>query len=471
MKIVLVYPSIYDSGFNTTGRNILFNQIHPGLCYLSAVCKAEGFRDISLIDLRALRGWDDFKVKIEEAKPDIVGITLMSPDYKYAMRCVEIVKKVSPSIKTVVGGYHPTIMTDETARNEKIDYIFVGEGEVGFPKFLKRLEGGGPVERVIHGERMDAGRLPFIDRELFDCLEQPYDFFLPLPFVTVLAGRGCPYNCRFCAPASKTMHGFQIRRRSVGNVIEELKALRGTYGFRSIQFWDDCFSENRDWVMEFCSKYKEEGFDQPFVCQMRSDNICKNPDMMKALKDSGLAMVSIGFESGNDRILKFINKGSTLKANLTAARICARLGIKIWAYHMFGLPTETNKEAFDTVRMIRAIRPYRSSAAFFTPHPGSHFYEYCKKEGLSLIDDHDDFARFPEEDMPKIRGIDYNFMRRAATMSKKPSIGVRLRIRLERLQAHKRNKAFKIKFQEEMGLNPSLNKMAILRLAHQAGRL
>ena len=471
MKIALVYPSIYDSGFNTSGRRIVFNQIHPGLCYLSAACKKEGLEDITLIDLRTLTGWDDFRSKAAEIKPDIACVTLMSPDYRYAARCIEIVKEIDPGIKTAVGGYHPTIATDEMAKNADIDYIFVGEGEIAFPSFLKRVEAGKAAERIIRGERMDADALPFIDRELFDCLELPYDFFLPLPFVTILAGRGCPYNCRFCAPASKTMHGFHVRRRSVGNVIEELKSLRDTYGFRSMQFWDDCFSENKDWVMEFCSRYKEEGFVQPFVCQMRADNICKNPDMMKTLKSAGLAMVSIGFESGNDRILKFINKGATLKINLMASRICGSLGIKIWAYHMFGLPTETNDEALDTVRMIRKIRPYRSSAAFFTPHPGSHFYEYCKKEGLSLVDEHDDFARHPEEDSPKIRGIDYNFMREAAAISKRPSSGVRLKIRLERIIAHKANKPFKARLEKEMALNPSLNKMAVLRLARQAGRI
>ncbi|MDD5422923.1 MAG: radical SAM protein [Candidatus Omnitrophica bacterium] len=468
MRIALIYPSIYESGFNKDGRDIVFNQVHPGLCYLSAVCKKEGFKDITLVDLRTLRGWDDFKEKIRQARPEVAGITMMSPDYSYAMQCVDIIKEAAPAAKIVVGGYHPTIMTDQVAANDKVDHIVVGEGEITFPKLLRRLERGESVSRIIKGEMPDVDSLPFIDRELFDCLELPFDFFLPVPFFSILGGRGCPYNCNFCSPAGKLMHGYRIRRRSVDHVIEELRFLRDVYTFNSLQFWDDCFTEDRGWVMEFCEKYKRSGFDKPFIVQTRADIICKNPDMMKALKKAGLVMAQIGFESGNDRVLKFMNKGTTVKQNLGAARICKSLGIKVWAYNMFGLPTETSEEAQDTVRMIKKIAPYRSSAAFFTPHPGSHFYEYCKKNGLSLIDHNDAFARYPEVDKPKIKGVDYDAMRKLARASKDLSPAVKLRIRIERIFAHKKNKVFRIRFAEWLAKYPSLNKTAVLRMMNQA---
>jgi radical SAM superfamily enzyme YgiQ (UPF0313 family) len=471
MKITLVYPSIYISGFNAAGKDAVFDHIHPGLCYLSAACKHEGFTDIELVDLRTMHDWHHFRRKIEESHPDVVGVTMMSPDYNYAMECINIVKDISPEIKTIVGGYHPTIMTNELLQNSKVDHIVTGEGEVSLPQLLRKIASGAATERVIKGEFCDIDRLPFPDRELFNCLESPYDFFLPLPFFTVLAGRGCSYNCNFCSPAGKLVHGYRMRRRSVDNVIEELKYLDGVYGFRSLQFWDDCFTESKDWVIEFCHKYRKAGFTQNFVCQTRADIVCKNPEMMKELKRAGLAMASIGFESGNDRILKFINKGTTLKQNLAAARLCKRLGIKIWAYHMFGIPTETNKEAWDTVRMIKRIKPYRSSAAFFTPHPGSNFYNYCKKNNLSLIDDHDAFVRLPEVDRPKIKNIDYDAMRNMATISKDAAIGVKIRIRIERIFAHKRRKAFEARFKQELERKPGCNKLAVLRLAHKEGRI
>ena len=136
MKIALTYPSISESGFNTEKKPAIFNNIHPGLCYLSAACKRSGFNDISLIDLRVLYGWDDLKNRIEELKPDVAGITLMSPDYKHALKCIDIIKSVSSNIVTVVGGYHPTIMTEEMATNDKIDHVVAGGGEGAVPNLF-----------------------------------------------------------------------------------------------------------------------------------------------------------------------------------------------------------------------------------------------------------------------------------------------------------------------------------------------
>ncbi len=435
MKIIFVYPSLSDASFNTEGKPILFNQTHRGLCCLSAVCRKEGFNDIGLIDLRLLRGWEEFRGRVEREKPDVAGITVMSPDYEYAVKCIDIIKEASPGTKTVAGGMHPTIRTEEMAGNKNVDHIITGEGETAFVELVKQIEKGKAPERIIKGELADVDKIPFEDRELFDFLEKPYEFFLPPPFVTVLASRGCPYYCKFCAPGSKLLHGNRTRRRSVDSVIGELKELHRQYGFRSLQFWDDCFGVDRNWVMEFCDKYKKEGFRQPFICLMRADIICRNPDMMKKLRKAGLVMALIGFETGNERMLKFVNKGTTLKQHLKATKICKRLGIKIWAMHMFGLPTETNEEARDTARIIKKIKPYRSSTAFFTPFPGSFFYEYCKENNLSLIGDHDAVAIFPEDDTPKIKNIDYNFMRKLATDSKNLPLRSKVRIRIERIFA------------------------------------
>lgn len=471
MKIVFIYPSLSDTGFNRTGRPVLYSSIHPGLCYLKAACAARGMTDIRLIDLRMMPDWDTLRARLGMLAPDIVGITLMSPDYPDAIRAIRVVKEVVPSSKVVVGGYHPTIGTEEMAADPLIDHIIVGEGEIAFPDMACAIASGSRPDRIIRGEMPDVDALPFMDRELFDCLELPYDFFLPMPFATILAGRGCPYNCHFCSPAGKLMHGYRIRRRKVAGVLDEIGLLVDTYGIRSLQFWDDCFTEDPRWVDAFCDGYRRRGFRLPFVCQTRSDIICKHPAMMKRLRATGLVMASIGFESGSDRVLKFMNKGVTVKQNLRAAAICHALGIKIWAYHMYGIPTETPAEAAETARMVERIRPYRSSAAFFTPHPGSRFYDYCKANDLMLIDDHDDFVRIPELDKAKIRGVDYGHLRLMAYRSKRVSWPVKARIRIEKIVAHKRNKPFRRAFEVEVARSPQANKMALLRQAHAAGRL
>lgn len=466
MKVLFIYPSLVDSGFKTASRDITTRYIHHGLCYLSACAKRYGF-ETSLIDLRTLSGWDEVADKIRQANFDVAAITMMSPDYSYAMKCIDIIKDIRKDAKVVVGGMHPTIMPDELIANNKIDHIIKGEGEKTFVDLLKNLKDGKKSERVLTGEKADVDSLPFIDRQLFDCLEYPFDSFLPLPFFTIMAGRGCSYNCKFCAPASKLVFGRGARRRSVESVIEELRVLKSKYGMKSFMFHDDCFTEDKKWVFKFCDAYSKEGLSCAFICQTRADIICKNPDMIKRLAAIGLKMVMIGFESGNDRVLKFVGKAVTVKQNIAAAKICKRYGLRVWAHHMYGLPTETNQEAYDTVKMIKKIKPYRASAAFFTPQPGSYLYDYCKSNGLSLIGDHDNFVALPEEDKPKIKGVDYDFMRKAAMESKKLPLGSRIRMRLDKIFLCKKNRRFMRAFKKLEAANPGMHKLDILKIMRE----
>ncbi len=208
-----------------------------------------------------------------------------------------------------------------------------------------------------------------------------------------------------------------MRRRSVDNVISELKMLRDTYNFRSFMFHDDCLTEDRAWVTEFCTKYRAEGFTQSFFCQSRADIITRHPDMVKMMRDAGLKGYFIGFESGNQRVLNFLRKGTTVDRNLEAATVCRQHGLVIWANYMMGIPTETKEEVMDTVNMIREIDPDYFSPSFFTPHPGTDLYDYCVENDLSLVADYDSYRRNPTE--PKIKGQDYEFLKWARDYSQK----------------------------------------------------
>ncbi|MDO9464618.1 MAG: radical SAM protein [bacterium] len=327
------------------------------------------------------------------------------------MRCIDIIKKVNPEIKIVVGGPHPSLMLDEVASNSKIDYIMLGEGEISFTNLLKNIQEGKNRKRIIQGIKPELDKLPFIDRELYEGFEKPCIEDFPSPFSTIIAGRGCIYNCSFCQPSEKILFGKKVRRRSVDNVVEELKILKKRYGFKSFLIHDDCLTEDKKWINEFCEKYKNNGFNQPFYCQTRADIICKNENLVKQMRDSGLAMFIIGFESGNQRILNFLRKGTTVEQNYKAAEMCKKYGIKIWANYMMGIPTETKKEMMDTVRMIKKIKPAHCSPAYYTPHPGSDLYTYCIENNLSLIANHDSYRRNPGE--AKIKGVDYKFLNQA----------------------------------------------------------
>jgi anaerobic magnesium-protoporphyrin IX monomethyl ester cyclase len=408
--IVLVHAAITQCGFNSfAGADPTESSwISHGLCSLSACLKQKG-HEVKLVDLRRLRGWDDFREKIEELKPEFVGISMMSVEYNPVMECFKIVKEVDKNIITIVGGPHPSIMPEELIDKTDIDYIMKGEGEISLPILIQEIKDGKKPERVIQGIMPVLDDLPFVDRDLYEGEEMPMTDFFPSPFVTIIAGRGCIYSCKFCQPAERKIFGHKVRRRSVKSIIEELKVLRDRYYFQSLMLHDDCLTEDRAWIEEFCEAYTANGFNQPFICQSRADIICKNEDMIVKMRTAGLYMFLIGFESGNQRILNFISKGTTVEQNYKAAEICHKYNIKIFANYMLGIPTETKEEAMDTIRMIETIKPEHPSPAFFTPHPGSNLFDYCVKNDLSLIKDHDLYRRNP--DCAKIKGVDYDFLK------------------------------------------------------------
>jgi radical SAM superfamily enzyme YgiQ (UPF0313 family) len=116
-------------------------------------------------------------------------------------------------------------------------------------------------------------------------------------------------------------------------------------------------------------------------------------------------MAIVGFESGSDRILKFLRKGATRQMNLKAAKIFRANGVKIFANIMFGVPTETREDVDLTMSMVREMRPEHFSATTFSPYPGSYLHDYCMEHGLVL----NEYAtRLLGEE--KINGIDYNYI-------------------------------------------------------------
>lgn len=421
--ITLIYPGIVGCGFDSFGKGVDSSWISHGLSILSACLKEEGYR-VRLIDLRQLSGWSEFEKVVQKENAEIVGISMMSVDFNPGMKAAEIIKRNNPKTKVVVGGPHPTLATNEFLKSKVIDHVVVGEGEISFPDLVKKIRMGIKTLKVVYGVKPDLDKIPFADREIFGAFEVPIVPELPVPFVSIIAGRGCLYNCSFCKPAEDRLFGKPVRRRSVKNVIEELKILREKYRFRSLMIHDDCLTEDRDWVSKFCEEYKKEGFKQPFVCQSRADIICRNEDMVKLMSEAGLYMYLIGFESGNQRVLNFIRKGTTVGQNLKATEICRRYGIRVWANYMLGLPTETKEEVVDTVKMIQKIKPDYFSPAFYTPHPGSDLYDYCQREKLSLIKNHDQYRRDPGGE--KIKGQDYQFLRKALAESLKISLADKL---------------------------------------------
>jgi anaerobic magnesium-protoporphyrin IX monomethyl ester cyclase len=425
MKVTLVCSGGGVNGFNSAGKGMSGGWIGHGLALLSA-CAKEAGHEVNLIDRRALRDWDHYRQELIDRAPEVAGFGMLSVDYKPAMKGIELLKEISPETIVVAGGPHPTLAPDEVLSSPLVDHVVLGEGEITFVEMLRKFERGEKVERVIQGERPDLDQLPYADRDIYlhewrragyeyDSPEAPLSAETPPPFVTIIAGRGCRYNCSFCKPGEDILFGKGVRRRSVSHVIGELKDLRDKYHFSTLMIHDDCLTEDRPWVTEFCDRYEEEGFQQPFWCQARVDHVVKHEDMIRRMAQVGLAGLFLGFESGSDRVLRFIRKGTTRAKNLEAARICRKYGIRIWANYMLGLPTETEDEIKETISMLKEIDPDYYSPAYYTPYPGNDLYDYCMEHDLSLVKDHDGYSRNPTE--PKTKGHDPEFLRWALAES------------------------------------------------------
>ncbi len=428
LKTTLVYPAISSKGFGTLMQGMDGGWISHGLASISSVAKAAGF-SINLIDLRALQSWDHFRQLIRHRAPQVVAFTMMSADGENVRTASALVKDIDPSAITIAGGPHVSMAPEDAASFPHLDYLVPGEGEEIFPRLLAGFaRGERPSEKVQQGDRPQLDTLPFIDRQLFldewqrrgfavSSPEVPFVPELPPPFATIIAGRGCPFNCSFCKPGEDLMFGRTMRTRSPENVIAELSELAARYKLASFLFHDDCLFYNRSWMQRFTKLYREAGLSMRFFCQSRADLLVRNRDLLPPLRAIGLRGVFIGFESGSQRILDFLGKGTTVEDNLQAARICKEEKLSIWANYMLGIPTESKEEVQATVEMIRTIDPDYFSPSFFTPQPGTKLGRYVEEQGLSLIRSYEGMRRNP--DMPKIQGVDYDFLRQALNESRR----------------------------------------------------
>ncbi len=411
MNILLIYPG-FAEGFQSYAWG--GDWVNHGVGIISSVLKQHG-HVVHYLDCRQLRGWGALADRIQSCDFEIALISVATVDFDPAKKIARIVKEKNPALKIVVGGPHPTLMTAETAAVEDFDFIFTHEAEITLPNILQDIAQAPRIIRGVMPPDLDA--LPFVDRDLAPGGESPWFYGLQRPYYSITASRGCPFKCTFCQPAERRMFGDKVRKRSIENILTELEYLQRHYGMRSFMIHDDCFTQFGAWIEEFCDKKERQRLNQTFACQSRASFICARADLMKKLKKVGLQWVSIGFESGSNRVLNFIKKETTVEQNIQAARICKELGIKIFANYMFGLPTETKAEMRETVHMIRSIRPELYSPTFFTPAPGSELFDYCRKNGLTLIHSSDSFRRNMFSGA-KIKGVDYNFVSRMVHESK-----------------------------------------------------
>jgi len=359
-----------------------------GIMQLSSMLKLHG-HDVDFIDLKFER---DVPRAVREIGPDILAYSVTTGMHRLYEKLNRELKSEF-DVFSVFGGPHCTYFP-EFIESNGVDAICVGEGEHALPELVDALQEGADVTSIpniwvkagntVHRNDVrplleDLDSLPFPDREL--CCK--YNHYRRMHTRYLLTGRGCPFVCTFCYnPAFNRLYrgkGKIVRRRSVGNVIEELRRIRDRFNTERFCFHDDTFSRDRRWVLDFCEAYGRE-IGVPFDVSVRANVLSE--ELVIALKRAGCTVAAYSVESGNERIRQTILKKKVETEDLVkAGRMIRAHGLKLTLQNMLGLPDETLEMAYETLRLNIRIRPSYGWASIYRPFPRTEAYEYSKRKG------------------------------------------------------------------------------------------
>lgn len=325
-------------------------------------------------------------------EPGLVGITATTAQMGRALAFVKLIKEMNPSILTVFGGYHTTAHPLEVLREGAVDFVIRNEGELTMSELADKLERKkadlGEVDGL--GYKKDGQLKMNRPRKLIenlDLLPHPARHLLPMDWYmqppgkirgywlqkscTMMASRGCPYFCTFCG--SNTVFGRVPRYRSAENVIEEIKLLQEQYKVQGVWFADDEFTINEKWCKEFSDKLAAERLDFVWSCQARVNH--GDMELLRAMNTSGCVQIDYGVESGSQKVLNALRKGTTPQMIREKFKMTREAGIRTGASHIIGGPGETWEDLQMTYDQVRDIKPDFADFYFLTPLPGSEFYD------------------------------------------------------------------------------------------------
>ena len=385
MKILLINPP----------QATRYPQPPLGLAMVAAVLEKNGYL-VKILDLPVL-GFSENSLStvIRQEKPDVVGVTAMTPMINSAVSIVEKVKECDSNITVVLGGAHATILPEETLKSiPEIDVIVRGEGEQTTLELVKVLEKNpDSLNQVLGITCRERGSVrsnplgpPVSD---LDTLPFPAFHLLPIgkyrlhppfgrrtPVMPIITSRGCPYRCIFC---SKAVFGKKYRSNSPTYIVNEVLFLMEKFGVKEIKFYDDVFTLDRKRIVTLCMQLKERGMDIPWSCETRVNLV--ESELLKMMKDAGCYMIEYGVESGNQGILNSLKKDSTLEKTIEAFKLTHEAGIETVAYFMLGSPQETSETIDETIEFAKKIDPDFVQFSTTTPYPGTELYSLAVEEG------------------------------------------------------------------------------------------
>ena len=414
-KVLLMVPPVLSESAH-------INPLPPlGLGYLSSVLRKTGI-EVKIYD-SIVEFWhksessiggksyigpgaDKIKKIISEFNPDIVGVNnLFSCQKENAHLVYKCAKEVDPKIVTIAGGAHPTVMPEKTLEDKNVDFVVIGEGEKSILDIIGYLNGDFYPEqfdgvgyrknedviirpKTKYIENMDELTFPDWDAIKVDKyfgVESSHGQRHKRKFMPIITSRGCTAKCTFCT--AHCVWGYKYRKRSVENVIKEMKYLKEKYGIEEIMFEDDNVTLDPVRAKSLFRRMIDEklGFiwDTPNgVAAWTLDG-----EILELMKASGCIRLNLAIESGSQEVLdNVIRKPVKLDRIEMIIRKAREIDLPVSSFFVIGMPGETitqMKESFYFAARNRIYEPHFSIA---TPYPGSELYEECRGKGLFFKD-------------------------------------------------------------------------------------
>lgn len=408
MKLLLIDPPFKSFAG-------IFSLYFPlGLTYLAGAVKNAGF-DCKILDMDAAEPkegslnysreyehygsyvtaindvehptWQLMRRLIIEQKPDFIGISALTTKFGSVIQTARFCREILPEVPIIVGGAHASTMPDLTASIPEVDFVLRGESDEAMPELLQAIQNGGDYSKIgsltwksngkiVHNpdrafvQNLDS--LPLPDRK---ALLNP-EHYSSEDMGIMLTSRGCPFRCSYCFH----MWDRLVRYRSVGSVIAEIEQVHREFGTTQFSLKDDSFTVKRKHVIELCQAFKKLPFKITFNCTTRVDLL--DDEMLAAMKDAGLAQISVGIESGSASILQQTDKDITHAQILKAAKMLNQHSIFWTGYFMIGLPTETEEDINKTIAFLRRARPYYAGIGVYNPFPRTKLFDQGVEMGL-----------------------------------------------------------------------------------------
>ena len=370
---------------------------------MAAVLEKRGHK----VDVIDLQGEDpatkELEAKLQLLQPDIVGVTSATLTFNPAVQIIKAAKRMLPGCLTLMGGPHVTVMDEETlSANPDADVVVRGEGEQTILELAQlvsetRLDNLGGVAGITFRKKTgqvvrnsqrpfieDLDTLPYPAHEHFDVRRYKVSGKTYLPIIT---SRGCPFQCAFCLASHMCGKGFRARRPK--NVVDELEWLKDTYGAEAFAFYDDTFTYDNRRAFAICEEMRNRKFNLPWDCRTRVDRV--TPELLTTLRKTNCLLIHFGVESGSQKMLNAMRKGTTVEQNASAIKWAKEAGISVAISVVVGYPGETPEMMEETFEFIRKTEPDYLYMCEAVPYPGTEMYNVVKKLGWQMSEDWSQF--------------------------------------------------------------------------------